>query len=375
MLPHLVIRTVSMSSGERIPLLLNGTTGFPLDLPNVHVLTEMRAGGRAFDTIKTSLSAIKRLYLSLAYLNIDIEERIQEGGFLLHGEAQVLVHTMRLNSKEFNRRANQITFRKALPRNVSSLESVRAKLPKNKANIEVKPGTLALHLIYAHRYLAWLGQRCLDRIADQSTDDYLALQSKIKSALDNIKENIPNKSIIEDAIDERLGLEKDLIALLKEVVNPLSPKNPWKGEHTKLRNALIIKLGLFLGVRRGELLILKLSDIDIQKRQITVHRRPHDKDDTRKKKPNTKTRARSLRIDAQLMLLVKEYIDYRRDVLKIKHHPFLFVAANGEPLSLDSVRLIFKQLRKSFPEFPLNLTTHLLRYTWNDLFSEQADKN
>lgn len=201
---------------------------------------------------------------------------------MLQHEADQLVQTMKLSSKEFNRRADLKTFRKeaaqsqanlsqekALSRSAISLEGVRAKPQRNKTNIEVKPGTLALHLIYAHRYLKWLGQRRLDRIADQNTDVYLALQLKINSVLDTIKARIPRKSVIEDAINERLGLEKHLIARLKEVVNPLSPDNPWKGEHTRLRNGLIVMLGLFLGLRRGELLVLKLSDVDIQKRQIT----------------------------------------------------------------------------------------------------------
>jgi integrase len=46
---------------------------------------------------------------------------------------------------------------------------------------------------------------------------------------------------------------------------------------------------------------------------------------------------------------------------------------DGQPLSLKSIDKIFVQLREACPGLPIALTSHVLRHTWNERFSEQAE--
>src|SRR5690606_8418897 len=54
-------------------------------------------------------------------------------------------------------------------------------------------------------------------------------------------------------------------------------------------------------------------------------------------------------------------------------HGYLMVARDGKPLSLSSLNEIFIELRL-LDGLPDDLSPHILRYTWNDMFSELADR-
>jgi integrase len=43
-------------------------------------------------------------------------------------------------------------------------------------------------------------------------------------------------------------------------------------------------------------------------------------------------------------------------------------------MSLSNVNKIVERLRKRVPELPGNLSPHLLRHTWNDVFSKLMDE-
>jgi hypothetical protein len=49
------------------------------------------------------------------------------------------------------------------------------------------------------------------------------------------------------------------------------------------------------------------------------------------------------------------------------------VADDGQPLSLKSIDKIFVQLRETCPGLAVTLTSHVMRHTWNERFSEQAE--
>ena len=75
------VKTLVLSSGERLPVLIALATGVPLFGPSIYVLSEIRATNRASNTIDQLLRSIMVLQLYLDSNQIDIEERIQDGGF------------------------------------------------------------------------------------------------------------------------------------------------------------------------------------------------------------------------------------------------------------------------------------------------------
>jgi integrase len=179
------------------------------------------------------------------------------------------------------------------------------------------------------------------------------------------------------AITNRKGFLQKEVDQILAVMDPESPRNPWKGEHAKARNYLIARWLVHLGIRRGELLNVRIDDINFQTQRVRIERRPDDSRDPRANQPRVKTRGRELPLGSQLTALTHEYVrTFRAAQAHAPQHGYLFVASgNGAPLSLPQLGAIFAFLRKRRPELPRNLMPHVLgRHTWNTRFSELADE-
>jgi integrase len=130
-----------------------------------------------------------------------------------------------------------------------------------------------------------------------------------------------------------------------------------------------------LGIRRGELLNLKIEDLDFGANQISVMRRADEKDDPRADQPLVKTNDRLLPVKAVLMNEVRRYItDYRRHVPGARKHGFVFVThksgpTQGQPLSIVNYKNIVNRLRDAVPPLA-DFSGHDLRHYWNERFSK-----
>ncbi|MGH3427997.1 MAG: tyrosine-type recombinase/integrase, partial [Mycobacteriales bacterium] len=135
-------------------------------------------------------------------------------------------------------------------------------------------------------------------------------------------------------VTDRKGLLQTEVDAVLAVMDPTSPTNPWKGEHTKERNFLIAKWLIGLGIRRGELLNVRIDDIDFQTERVTIERRPDDKRDPRSNQPRVKTRGRELPLGSTLTALTHAYVRTRRAAQgNARKHGYLFVAnGTGAPL-------------------------------------------
>jgi integrase len=179
-----------------------------------------------------------------------------------------------------------------------------------------------------------------------------------------------------NTIGQREGAAPEVVARLMEVISPLSPDNPWNSDHVKTRNQLIFHWMLGLGVRRGELLNIKISDIDFRREEVTIARRADDAADPRRDQPKVKTRDRKLPLSPALCQMAHDYVTkVRCKINGSRKHEFLLVAdKTGGPMSLSSLNKAFVYLRENCSGLPDNLEPHVLRHTWNDAFSERMDK-
>lgn len=134
---------------------------------------------------------------------------------------------------------------------------------------------------------------------------------------------------------------------------------------------------LELGLRRGELLGVRTSDIDFQKGIVRIARRADSKSDPRAQQPLVKTRSRDLYLSDGLADATYDYILKLRGVQgKANRYEQLFVAnGSGKPLSLSGLNKSFRAMRKSVVGLPVDLTPHVLRHTWNDIFSQQMERS
>jgi integrase len=174
----------------------------------------------------------------------------------------------------------------------------------------------------------------------------------------------------------REGLSHEARDWLEKVIEPDHPANPWMDGHVRHRNRLIVHLLYYLSLRRGELLALRVTDLDSRQCRLTVARRPDDPRDPRRQQPTAKTLSRVVGISSGLVDMATDYIiNLRRLVPGARKHGFLLVdTEGGRPLSAAAVEKLFRELRQTSPKLLKGLTAHVLRHTWNDRFSEIMDK-
>lgn len=134
---------------------------------------------------------------------------------------------------------------------------------------------------------------------------------------------------------------------LFEVIKPGSDLNPFSID-VQRRNRLMILLLFYLGIRGGELLNIRIQDIDFSTNRIRIFRRADELADSRTNQPHAKTRDRLLPLAESLVQELHSYIiQDRRKVRNAKKNDYLFVTYKlgptvGNPISKGDII-------KSFP--------------------------
>ncbi len=369
------VKTIVTSSGERLPMLL-GRDGLPLFDPTVFSVSEVRSRNRASNTIDSYLRSVMAFLLFLDLRNINIQERLNDGQLLSLGEIEGLVGICRLPIKRIHSMLGEAQVEsKQVVSSVVSLEKLR-KRPSNIDEERIDGSSAATRLRNIRDYLKWL---CLARISKHGIDASLrfSLESSIQHTSNAIEARLPSGAYKHSRIDQREGLEPEVVSRILKVINPQSQENPWSDEHTKYRNELIILWLLNCGLRRGELLNIRIGDLNFRESTVVVVRRADDLSDPRTNQPKVKTRGREIPLSAGLLDKTNAYIMNQRSAIRgARKQDFLFVASDsGVPLSIPSVNKIFTVLKKGFPEISNQLFPHIFRHTWNDIFSEEMDRN
>ncbi len=160
-------------------------------------------------------------------------------------------------------------------------------------------------------------------------------------------------------------------------------------EATRFRNWIMFETALNLGVRKGEMLTLKVSHLPIDKDEkfFLIPRQQDAMEDPRKRRPlRGKTNKRRVPImEPKLLPAILGYRDMAPPVGR--NHPqfttpYLFVTKEGQPISNSTADYIIKQIGKyaadsldsgesldehmlaQQKESLLGLTWHRLRHTW-----------
>ncbi|WP_321574558.1 tyrosine-type recombinase/integrase [Paraburkholderia franconis] len=307
------------------------------------------------------------LYRELAKAGIDLLERLRRGQFLTVSELYRLADAAQY-------RVADLSYEDANKRSAKNVVSIkRIQMRRKMAVSEPKAvvvETQASRLRYMANYLEFLAMY-VGATLPHSQRNELALESA--HALKAFRADIPQVPK-RAKLGAREGLSKEDQDRLVKLVHPDSPDNPWKRGFVRQRNWLIVVLLLATGMRRGELLGMQIRDLDQRLPKLRIIRRADAGEDPRRIQPNTKTRDREIELRPNIMRAVWDYIhQHRRNIKAARKFPQLIVADDGQPLSLKSIDKIFAQLRKACPGLPISLTSHVLRHTWNERFSEQAE--
>lgn len=344
------IQSFVMESGERYCLLVDSDTGVPLFYPNLFITTQVRNASLSFASMESALSSISVLLKFSDEHEIDLVERFRSGAFLKLNEVDALADYCQFNLSS-----------KVAANKVTNLAKVRKPKVANE--------TVYRRLSVIAKYLEWLGVL----LSVSGTVD----QKKLSALVKKIRSRRPVKKGRNQALVEK-GLTDEQVDLLFEVFRPESDLNPFEGESTKVRNRLMFLMLHYLGIRMGELLSIKVKDVDFSNNQIVITRRADEKSDPRVDQPLVKTMDRRIPLKESLAAEIHNYvINYRRRELAARKHEYLFVVhkpgpTSGQPVSKATYNKVMTTVKALSPKL-IDFTGHALRHKWNERFSQLMD--
>jgi integrase len=363
-----IAKRVRFENGERCSV-LSRPGGLPVHEATLY-LASYRRRGRAANTIHGVCRVLALLYRELAKAGIDLLYRLRKGEFLTIPELNRLADAAQYRLDDLSdedvgarRGSNVIDIKRIQFR-------MRRKVTVGQESIAVGVISQASRLRYMRDYLEFLATYIGATLPPTLRSQLMQETSKALKAFRAEVPRIPKRARLGD----REGLSKEDQDWLLKAIHPDSTENPWKRGFVRQRNWLIVVLLLATGMRRGELLGLQIRDLDQRFPRLRILRRADASEDPRDIQPCTKTGDREIELRPAIMRVVWNYINHqRRKIRAARKYPQLFVADDGQPLSLKSIDKIFRQIREAYPGLPDTLTSHVLRHTWNDRFSDQAE--
>ena len=334
--------------GERRAYLVDDR-GVEDDYSALFIISTVRNAGRSVASQEAALGAINVLAGWCARMSIDLVGRFAAGGYLSDQECQSLADFAQLNFGAELKRQQRVV----------ALGKVRRGYRYAPPTVERQ--THHQRLTHIARFVTWLAKYL-------STHTSRARLLEIEAMGADILRRRPVATAKRDDFDD-VGFSRQDNEVLNQVIAPGSPKNPFRDE-LQLRNLLIVELLRQTGIRRGELLNLRVRDVDHVKRQVTILRRQDSQDDPRVDQPLVKTLGRVIPISVQLTDLIVKYVAVRRTVPGATKHRYLFVThkaglSQGMPLTKMALREVFTAILQT-DERLAHLTPHKLRHLFNN---------
>lgn len=331
------VEVISHESGDLLPLLL-GNDGMPIPAPNEFIISRRALSP---NTLVRNLRELSVFYLWLDNENIDLEGRI-------------------CSNRSFNEAEVKGGLVEFLRRDHDKRRSVKKMV--------VTPYTFNQRLTTVRQYLSWYFDVVIGSLPNSSNayEQILDNKNRLLSFLETSFSNAPptNKSQIK-------GLNTKEVDFLLSVLNPESIQAYGRDPAVRYRNYILTLIMLYYGLRPGELLSLRVEDVEIGAiSSIRVERRSSDPADTRKPRPQIKRNGRVLPIDDPVFAKnLDTYITEWRDVLEDKsdtESDYLILSDEGEPLSQSSITQFFQLLRNKYSDgLPSHLTAKALRHSFS----------
>lgn len=152
------------------------------------------------------------------------------------------------------------------------------------------------------------------------------------------------------------GKRLPIFVPVPEMINLLE-KRQWGNDFSSLRDRLILEILYGTGIRRAELVGLKLQDIDLNQQQIRILGK------------GSKTRL--LPIGAGLCQLIADYLSLRQSSFDSIVHLYLLITDKGAPIY---PRLVYQIVRKYLSEVTTieKRSPHVLRHTFATHLSDSG---
>lgn len=322
----------------------------------------------AFHTRKKYAYELKLLYCHFASKKIDLVERVASGEFLSRVEVDDFVRVCKLYANDEARQQNFNLI------NISDKRIKNAIHTTANNQSQVSAHTFRQRLIRLRAYIEYLHlnhhyNQALSTQQVETDNQFGKFKLYISLIISGVREN---NTITRDAFEPVINTGKFFELL--EVIKESSPNNPFKS--SKLRNQIIMQILIDSGVRIGAIMKLKISDLidDWNNPRFLLTRTPNDPSDTRLYPASNKTKALSVSISPNLMMLIKLYISTVRACSpNVYEHDFIFISekgkTSGQPLTYKAIQ---KVVRTFGDAINLKLNPHKLRHKWNEVFEDKA---
>jgi len=360
-----------LSEGERVPI-LHDAQGIPLFYPTLFATSQLRNAGAAVNTIRNKLADLVVLQRWEQINGRDLIAEFRAGNFLTVADVVSLRDFAKLDMRE--RKTLEV---RSKVRSSGAVDFLEAKVATSSAQATIG------------------GQQHFNRISTFA--DYLEFAASVLTQHQNSPRIAQDIARMSKAIRKHRprGLAKrrsedadlrspasGLIERFLEVGTEGDPRNPFRHPDVQLRNAIIFGLLRHTGMRRGELLSLRLDQFDLgHQAQVWVRRNQDDKYDSRRYQPATKTKERPLPLPEALAKQIERYMmKVRSGIAPAKRHPYLLVSHRkgytwGKPLSASALSSqIFTRMRMVDSAF-IGIHPHAFRHNFNYELSISIDKH
>lgn len=335
-----IVRTILTAASERTPMVVDTMTSLPANEAVIYATSLCRPASGSHSKVEHALRGVAGFLNLLEERKIDFPARVGSFSFLSIPELDGLVSLLGRQGRP-GRRAGE-----------------RTVATRMRAALRYSSFLVGLH---AHALWATPEARVLGAAAKASFLAEMAARSKMPRAKNGT----------------RRGLSTEQEAVLMSGLVGMAREAGASGEAGRVfaadRNALWVDVDIELGLRTGELLGIRLQDVDLNARTIRIVRRPDAPDDPRKELARVKGEGRELDVSPYLAARLGAHVNAARASRPgANKHEFLFVSVTGAPLSRSGVNKMFVRLRRNAPILGEDFCNHRLRHHWNERFSEDS---
>jgi len=243
------------------------------------------------------------------------------------------------------------------------------------ARLRVTPNIHATRMLFLGEYLRWSATRVLRQAEGEAYGTRQGQFDAWLQAWDTLRPKSKGSSRV---AGQRWGLPPEHQDLLLRVLDPKSDENPFE-PGMRVRNQAIFLMLFEHGLRMGEPLLLRTTDIDWKNGTFSITEMTKDALDPRKIAPHAKIRknqshggGRLLKLTSTARKALEKWMDEdRRDERRFpgaRKSPFVFMSERGRPLSPRQFNRLFEVVREAFPELGAGFSPHILRHTFVERF-------
>jgi integrase len=348
------ILNLVLENGERLPCLVDAKTWIPTRVATRWAVRYRRYHVQS-STLADNLRILQRIYIWAEMEGqFDLDDFLTSGRLLNARQIESLVHYFRTKGQTVI--AGVIT-----PKNVDQQSA--AILGANAFNH---------HLSLAEDFFTWsLDGANRGGLSDFNLEQLAAERAALSRAFQSYRiESRPSERM--DPLDEH-----ELASIRRAIAPRQTEQGSWEfpqnifSPRTRLRNWLMLETCLALGLRRGELLKLRLDCLPRGHDDgVRILRLPDDPLDSRAKEPSVKTAERLIPAARSLLIAFRAYLTTPPPLGRASgKSPYLFVSQSGAPVSLDSADDIIAKVGRHSGVVPLSW--HRLRHTWAERLAEK----